>query len=85
VTWTFPVSHVLSSGVGYNLTLTTAADTQYSIFPIRKGLDKGFSRSTAFPDGYAQATSAGSTGWAGWDMWGTPNLSTSDLQFMFVP
>ena len=85
VTCTFPLSTALSSGVGYNLTLTTAADTQYSIFPIRKGLDKGFSTSTAFPDGYAQATSTGSTGWAGWDMWGTPNLTTSDLQFMFIP
>lgn len=85
VTWAFPTSTVLSSGVGYNLTLTTAADTQYSIFPIRKGLDKGFSNDTAFPDGHAQATSTGSTGWAGWDMWGTPNLTTSDLQFLFIP
>jgi hypothetical protein len=85
VTCSFPLSTVLSSGVAYNLTLSTAADTQYTIYPIRKGLDKGFSTSTAFPDGYAQATNTGATGWAGWDMWGTPNLTTSDLQFMFVP
>lgn len=85
VTCTFPLSQALSSGVGYNLTLTSPADTQYLIFPIRKGLDKGFSNYTAFPDGYAQFTTTGSTGWAGWDMWGTPNLTTSDLQFMFVP
>jgi hypothetical protein len=85
VTWTFPVSHVLSSGVGYNLTLTCPADTQYSIYPIRKGLDKGFSKATVFADGYAQFTTTGSGGWAGWDMWGTPNLTTGDLQFMFVP
>jgi hypothetical protein len=85
VTCAFPLSTVLSSGVAYNLTLSTAANTQYSAYPIRKGLDKGFSNDTAFPDGHAQFTSTGSTGWAGWDMWGTPNLTTGDLQFMFIP
>jgi len=85
VTCTLPLSTVLSTGVGYNLTLSCPADTQYSAFPIRKGLDKGFSPYTCFPDGYAQFTTTGSAGWAGWDMWGTPNLTTSDLQFMFVP
>jgi len=38
-----------------------------------------------FPDGYAQFTTTGAAGWAGWDMWGTPNLKTGDLQFLFVP
>jgi hypothetical protein len=85
VTCTLPLSHVLSTGVGYNLALSCPADTQYSAFPIRKGLDKGFAKNTCFPDGYAQFTTTGSAGWAGWDMWGTPDLTTSDLQFMFVP
>ena len=85
VTCSFPLSQALSSGVAYNLTLTSPLDTEYAIFPIRKGRDKGFSNYTVFPDGYAQFTTAGSTGWAGWDMWGTPNLTTSDLQFMFIP
>jgi hypothetical protein len=85
VTCTFPLSYVLSTGVSYNLTFSSPADTQYSAYPIRKGLDKGFSNYTAFPDGHAQFTTTGSTGWAGWDMWGTPNLTTSDLQFMLVP
>ncbi len=84
VTATFPVSHVLNSGVAYNLTLSSPADTAYSAFPMRKGLDKGFSKSTVFPDGYAQCTTADGS-WAGWDMWGTPNLTFSDLQFFFVP
>jgi len=85
VTFSFPLSQALTSGVTYRLTFSTAADTQYSAFPIRKGLDKGFSKLTVFPDGYAQYTSTGSAGWTGWDMWGTANLSTSDLQFMFLP
>ena len=85
VTCTFPLSQVLATGVSYNLTLSSPADTHYSVYPIRKGLDKGFSAYTVFPDGHAQFTATGSTGWTGWDMWGTPNLSTSDLQFMFIP
>jgi hypothetical protein len=85
VTCSFPLSQVLSSGAAYHLTLSSPADTQYSIFPIRKGLDKGFSDYTAFPDGHAQFTTTGAAGWTGWDMWGTPNLTTSDLQFMFIP
>jgi hypothetical protein len=84
-TCTLPLSHVLATGVGYTLTLSSPATTQYSIYPIRKGSDKGFSNYTVFPDGYAQFTTTGSTGWTGWNMWGTPNLTTSDLQFMFVP
>jgi len=82
VTATFPVAHVLNSGVAYNLTLSSPSDTVYSAYPLRKGLDKGFSTSTVFPDGHAQFTTTGT--WAGWDMWGTPGLKDSDLQFAFV-
>ena len=85
VTFSFPLSQALATGVGYNLVLSSPADTQYSTFPIRKGSDKGFSNYTVFPDGYAQFTATGAAGWTGWDMWGTPNLKTSDLQFLFVP
>jgi len=84
-TCSFPLTTVLSSGVAYNLTLSSPADTQYATYPMRKGKDKGFSNYTIFPDGCAQFTTTGSAGWAGWDMWGTPNLTTSDLQFMFIP
>ena len=86
VTVSFPLSQVLASGIGYHLVLSSPADTQYSIYPMRKGSDKGFALGTCFVDGYAQfTTTSGSAGWAGWDMWGTPNLTFSDLQFMFVP
>jgi len=81
----FPVSHVLATGVAYRLTLSAPADTQYSLYPMRKGADKGFAAATLFPDGYAQFTASGAAGWTGWDMWGTPNLKTGDLQFLFVP
>lgn len=85
VTAAFPVSHVLNTGVAYNLVLSCADDTSFSAFPLRKGRDKGFSNTTFFPDGYAQFTTTGAAGWQGWDMWGTPNLTFSDLQFAFVP
>ena len=81
----FPVSHVLATGVAYRLTLSAPADTQYSLYPLRKGADKGFAAATLFPDGCAQFTTSGDAGWTGWDMWGTPNLSTGDLQFLFIP
>jgi len=87
-TWataTFPLGHVLNTGVAYNLVLSCDADTSFSAFPLRKGRDKGFSNATFFPDGYAQFTTTGAAGWQGWDMWGTPNLTFSDLQFAFVP
>ena len=85
-TATFPLSHVLASGVSYNLVFTSPADTQYAAYPMRKGADKGFSNATYFPDGFAQFTTAtGNLGWKGWTQWGTANLTDSDLQFMFVP
>jgi hypothetical protein len=85
VTVPFPVSHVLNTGVAYHLVLSATADTAYGAFPLRKGRDKGFSDLTVFPDGYAQFTTSGDGGWTGWDMWGTPNLTFSDLQFAFIP
>jgi hypothetical protein len=81
----FPVSYALHTGIAYRLVLSCDAGTVYSAFPIRKGLDKGFSTSTVFPDGHAEFTTTAPDGWAGWDMWGTPRLTTSDLQFAFVP
>lgn len=81
----FPVSYALHAGIAYRLVLNCDSSTVYSAFPIRKGLDKGFSTSTVFPDGHAEFTTTGPEGWAGWDMWGTPRLTTSDLQFAFVP
>jgi hypothetical protein len=85
VTAVFPVDHVLNAGVAYHLVLESPAGTTYSAFPIRKGLDKGFSTSTVFPDGHAEFNRGGAAAWQGWDMWGTPDLTTADLQFAFVP
>ncbi len=81
----FTQAHALNSGVAYHLVLTAPAGTTYAAFPIRKGLDKGFTPAMVFPDGYAQFTTSAPGGWTGWDMWGTPNLTFSDLQFAFVP
>ena len=85
ITVAFPLSHVLNSGVNYHLVLSSPADTSYSAYPMRKGSDKGYPAATVFPDGYAQFTTTGAAGWQGWDMWGTPNLTFSDLQFAFLP
>jgi len=85
ITVTFPLAQVLNSGVNYHLVLSSPADTSYSAFPMRKGQDKGYANSTVFADGHAQFTTTGAAGWQGWDMWGTPNLTFSDLQFAFLP
>ena len=87
-TWvaiSFPLSQTLAPGVAYHLVLSAPADTEYSAYPLRKGLDKGFSDYAAFADGHAEYTTTGAGGWTGWDMWGTPDLKTGDLQFLFVP
>jgi hypothetical protein len=86
VTVAFPRTYVLNSGIAYHLVFSSAAGTVYSAYPLRRGQDKGFSAATIFADGYAQfTTTTGAAGWTGWDMWGTPNLTDSDLQFAFLP
>jgi hypothetical protein len=80
-TFTFLASHVLTNGQSYNLVLSAPADTVYSIFVIRKGVDYSFPASTYFADGYAQYNPG--TGWVGFtDEDGEPDIQ-SDLQFFF--
>jgi hypothetical protein len=81
VTWKFARIRSLTRDQGYNLVLSSTADTRYEAFPIRKGSDYGFSPTTYFNDGYAQFNNG--TGWAGWDQWGGRDLRTGDLQFYF--
>jgi hypothetical protein len=78
---TFASPLTLTAGQTYNLVLSAPADTVYTAFPMRKGLDKGFSTATVFNDGYAEFN--GGSGWNGWTQWGTPDLTDSDLQFYF--
>ncbi len=59
----------------YQLVLSTASDTQYTIFPIRKGLDYGYGSTTYFADGQAQYTSG--SGWTAF----ADRPGESDLQF----
>jgi hypothetical protein len=65
---------------GTDVALTAVASGRaYEAFPIRKGADFGFDRSTMFNGGYAQFDDG--DGWAGWDQWGGHDQRTSDLQF----
>jgi len=59
VTARFPSPHFLSNGERYNLRLSTEADTTYTTFPLRSGVDKGLS-SYRFSGGRAQSTTDGS-------------------------
>jgi hypothetical protein len=54
VTLAFASSHVLTAGQSYNLVLTSPADTAYSIYAIRKGMDYGYPSTTYFNDGKGQ-------------------------------
>ncbi len=70
----FPAAHTLPAG-SYQLVVSTASDTQYTIFPIRKGLDYGYGSPTYFADGQAQYTSG-----SGWTAFAN-RPGESDLQF----
>jgi hypothetical protein len=83
--YSFASPRTLAAGGSYDLVLASAADTVYSAFPYRKGSDKGFGGTTLFPDGYAQFTTTGASGWTGWDMWGQTNRTDGDLEFLFIP
>ena len=80
-TYTFAAPRTLVSGQGYNVVLSTASDTAYSIFVIRKGSSWGFSPSTYFRDGRAQYTSG--AGWGPFTQDGGPPLDEGDLQAYF--
>jgi hypothetical protein len=77
----FQRPRTLLSGESYHLTLGAPADTVYTAFPMRKGLDYQFKPTTVFPDGYAQFNDGG--GWTGWDQWGARDRKDGDLEFYF--
>ncbi len=81
VTLPFSTVRTLTVGTAYNLVLTSAADTSYTIFPIRQGSDYQFDARTFFADGYAQYNDG--TGWRGWYVRGVDDCRDGDLQFYF--
>jgi hypothetical protein len=60
-------------------TASAASASAYRAFPVRKGPEFGFDRSTVFDGGYAQFNDG--SGWIGWDQWGGHDQRNSDLQF----
>jgi hypothetical protein len=64
-----------------DLALRASAESAsaYRVFPVRKGTEFGFDRSTVLEGGYAQFTDG--SGWVGWDQWGNQDQRNSDLQF----
>jgi hypothetical protein len=54
VTYVFGTPRTLANGSSYHLILTSPADTAYSIYPIRKGMDYGYPSTTYFNDGKGQ-------------------------------
>jgi hypothetical protein len=76
----FSTARTLSSGHGYRVVLSSAADTTYSLFVIREGSMYGFGAVTYFSDGHAQYNDG--SGWGGFDQpGGSGNASQADLQF----
>jgi hypothetical protein len=80
-TYTFSTSHTLYAGYTYHLVLEAPSGTVYEAYPIEKGWMYGFDKFTYFPDGFAQFTSG--SGWAGWTVGSTTNVTYGDLQFYF--
>jgi hypothetical protein len=77
----FASPQTLVSGQTYNAVLSTAANTVYSIFVIRKGSSWGFSSTTYFGNGRAQYTTGSS--WGPFTQDGGGPLDQADLQFYF--
>jgi hypothetical protein len=82
VTYNFTNSNTLAVGQNYNVVLSTTADTTYSIFVIRKGVDYAYSKSTYFSDGHAQYNNG--SGWTAFTQDGAGILDEGDLQFYFT-
>lgn len=72
-----PVSLPPSTQVA--LTVSASGPPSFEAFPIRKGIDYGFDRTTYFDNGYAQFN--GGNGWIGWDEAGRDDRRDADLQF----
>jgi hypothetical protein len=82
-TWataTFSSPVTLAAGQRYNLSLSTAADTEYSIYAIHQGVDYGFGPTTYFGDGLAYSTLDGGSTWNTFGYSGA-HYGQSDLQF----
>ena len=87
VTVTFTEPRLMAHGSTYNLRLTTAAGTAYTVVPVREGTDSGTEggtgnatgfRSYRFTDGQAEGTDNGGVTWTKLYEW-----SPVDLQFYF--
>jgi hypothetical protein len=79
-TYSFATSRTLVAGQGYHLVLSSAADTSYSIFVIRKGARYGY-RPAYFTDGSAQHNPG--SGWVAFNPGGRDPIDEGDLQFYF--
>ncbi|HWC20219.1 MAG TPA: hypothetical protein VG498_24605, partial [Terriglobales bacterium] len=82
VTLRFKEVHSLHRSHAYNLVLTSPPSVTYEVFPIRAGVEYGFSPGTYFVDGYAEFTDG--SRWTGWDQWGEQNRTSARLQFYFT-
>jgi hypothetical protein len=80
-TYRFSTPRTLSAGQRYRLVVSTAADTSYSIFVIRKGSAYGYGPSTYFADGSAQYNPG--SGWVAFDPGWRGPLDEGDLQLYF--
>ncbi len=81
-TWSMSAPLTLAAGRSYAVVLSTAADTGYSVFAIRKGVEYGFGSATTFADGHAQYSEDGVT-WTPFEQDGGGALDEGDLQFYF--
>jgi hypothetical protein len=84
VTYSFSTPRTLTNGSTYNIILSGAGTSSYSIFPIREGASYNFDSPTFFSDGYAQVSINSGSSWTNWpDESGNPSTQ-GDLQFYFT-
>jgi hypothetical protein len=75
----FATKVVLRKNHTYHVVLSAPAGDAYEICPLQKGLSRGFSDATCFPDGYAQFADGNA-----WQGWREPKRKDFDLQLYFT-
>jgi hypothetical protein len=84
VTYTFSAARTLANGSTYNIILSGAGTSSYSLFPIRKGISYNFDTPIFFSDGCAQISGSSGSSWTNWPDESANPSTEGDLQFFFT-
>lgn len=84
VTYNFSSPRILTNGSAYNLILSTPGTSEYSQFPLRKGITHNFDSGTFFADGHAQFSTDTGASFSNWPDESANPSAEADMQFFFA-